>query len=815
MKLNKWKIGTNKTGINEKHSKLNTEKSNIDLKKKKLQEITYTLINTLIRILKNDRIKELSFGFIHNLSYTITIEKGGEFFTNELEKNFKSHLQEMYEDCLKYLNINEYCFIGSIIECYNDYLNKISIIQRTLMYYEKNYLIKINPSVNLKSKSKILFENVFLNDKVSEIIKEIFLNKLESDRKNIYVEKILINQIASFLLDLNEELFINLIEQNVLIQTKEFYENEYIKNIETKNCLEYSKYVRNRLDEEANRISEFNLVRCKEKILMIFKEEFITKFFLNRDKLTLYVTNLLKTNDKENLLILKEISILNLVEDFYKLFAKAIELHICEIIKEKRELNGTESPEKNSQNSQISQNSQNLPQNNQFVISLSIIDDLLDVLDKIENFKKDFNILNKQNYLNLIKHHIQYAINNKNHQFLIAKILPRHIDNYFRRSLKNRMTISEMNTYLERIINLFRVIDDKDIFEIEYRKLLQSRLLNSFFYEELETNFLGRLKLESGAVFTHRFEVMIQDIKESVRTLENYFDSNYSHKKNKICSEIEFNIKILTQGNWIVNTHENLRIENILKIYKKSKSLMFLEILENFNLFYIQSFHNKTLNYNLMISTCDVLVKTKMRNYQISMNSFQAFMCIFIKHSKEKICLDKIFEFFGISDLKSIMTNIITIIKSGLINCNVNDLTETINKIKDKNLANVYNESNLREEFSCINFEFNKNFFNKNQIIKISNQANINNIQTYDKLESKSEESVIAERKYMIESNIIRIMKSKQIINHNDLTNEVLKSLQHSFVAELNVIKQRIESLIERGYIKREENNFNNYIYNS
>ena len=66
------------------------------------------------------------------------------------------------------------------------------------------------------------------------------------------------------------------------------------------------------------------------------------------------------------------------------------------------------------------------------------------------------------------------------------------------------------------------------------------------------------------------------------------------------------------------------------------------------------------------------------------------------------------------------------------------------------------------------------------------------------------------QRKYIIESTIVRIMKGKQKIIHVELINEVNISLKDNFLPDIQMIKNRIESLIERGYIKREDNS---YIY--
>ena len=69
------------------------------------------------------------------------------------------------------------------------------------------------------------------------------------------------------------------------------------------------------------------------------------------------------------------------------------------------------------------------------------------------------------------------------------------------------------------------------------------------------------------------------------------------------------------------------------------------------------------------------------------------------------------------------------------------------------------------------------------------------------------------ERKYQIESNIIRILKCKKTISHLELVNETLSALANYFVPNIAMIKMRLENLIERGFISRDINDYNKYIY--
>jgi len=66
---------------------------------------------------------------------------------------------------------------------------------------------------------------------------------------------------------------------------------------------------------------------------------------------------------------------------------------------------------------------------------------------------------------------------------------------------------------------------------------------------------------------------------------------------------------------------------------------------------------------------------------------------------------------------------------------------------------------------------------------------------------------------FRVEAAIVRIMKARKALNHNDLIAEVTRQLQARFSATPQFIKKRIESLIEREYLERDEADRRKYNY--
>jgi hypothetical protein len=72
--------------------------------------------------------------------------------------------------------------------------------------------------------------------------------------------------------------------------------------------------------------------------------------------------------------------------------------------------------------------------------------------------------------------------------------------------------------------------------------------------------------------------------------------------------------------------------------------------------------------------------------------------------------------------------------------------------------------------------------------------------------------TVQVERGTTIDAAIVRIMKSRKVINHNVLVGELLSHLSF-FAPDPKAIKKRIESLIDREYMKRDLNDNKTYHY--
>jgi Cullin family/Cullin protein neddylation domain len=93
---------------------------------------------------------------------------------------------------------------------------------------------------------------------------------------------------------------------------------------------------------------------------------------------------------------------------------------------------------------------------------------------------------------------------------------------------------------MDRIIRLFLYVDDKDLFHETYRRSLAKRLLNKH-DDVLEREFISKLKMQTGAVYTGKISGMFQDV----------IISNEERQKFRTRCEQQLDAKVMDKGDFV------------------------------------------------------------------------------------------------------------------------------------------------------------------------------------------------------------------------------------------------------------------------
>ena len=106
-------------------------------------------------------------------------------------------------------------------------------------------------------------------------------------------------------------------------------------------------------------------------------------------------------------------------------------------------------------------------------------------------------------------------------------------------------------------------------------------------------------------------------------------------------------------------------------------------------------------------------------------------------------------------------------------------------------------------------FAFNNKFTDRQRKIKMS--LLVTKVSQDEKLSTK--QTVDEDRKHAVEASIVRVMKARKTMPHQQLVMEVSQQLMKLFKPDPKVIKNRIESLISREYLERDKDNNGVYKY--
>ena len=131
-------------------------------------------------------------------------------------------------------------------------------------------------------------------------------------------------------------------------------------------------------------------------------------------------------------------------------------------------------------------------------------------------------------------------------------------------------------------------------------------------------------------------------------------------------------------------------------------------------------------------------------------------------------------------------------------------LKRTLQSVACGKFKILVKEPKSREIGDADTFKFNASFTEKLARIKIQTIAS--RVET--SVENKeTQEKVDDARKHMAEAAIVRVMKNRKALDHNNLVTEVIGQLQGRFNPTPSMIKKRIEALIDREYLERAPGN--------
>jgi len=215
-------------------------------------------------------------------------------------------------------------------------------------------------------------------------------------------------------------------------------------------------------------------------------------------------------------------------------------------------------------------------------------------------------------------------------------------------------------------------------------------------------------------------------------------------------------------------------------------------LVDEFTGFYLQKHSGRKLTWQMNLGTAEVRANFEKGKKDLLLHTYQ--MCIMMMYNNSLS-----FTYEEIKKATSIPEQELERHLLSLAHPKVRILKKTPN---NKSIANDHV------------FTYNTQYVSKLKRVKVPLlSAKATPSTTGVKKEGDLPDSVLEARKNRVEAALVRVMKARKTLEHNNLIEEVVKQLTSRFPVEPGFIKKRIESLIEREYIERDKENRRVYHY--
>jgi len=395
---------------------------------------------------------------------------------------------------------------------------------------------------------------------------------------------------------------------------------------------------------------------------------------------------------------------------------------------------------------------------------------LLTLRDKYQQVIEQAFESDKQ-FTNALNNAFEHFINLNQHS---PEYISLFVDDQLRKGMKGTSE-EEVEQTLDKVVMLFRYLQEKDVFEKYYKQHLAKRLLGGrSVSDDAERSMIAKLKHECGYQFTSKLEGMFVDMKVSADTQDAFRLANGNSSK---VDGVELAVHVLTTGFWPTQVGGKctlpLQIDKCCEVFKDQ---------------YLKQHSGRRLTWQANMGTADLKAKFKSRRHEINVSTYQ--MCVLLLFNTEDTL-----SYSQISDTTAIP---------------VGDLKRALQSLACAKFKILRKDPVGREVEDGDSFSFNEDFSAKQLRFKVGTVSAQKENET-EKQETR--QKVDEDRKPQIEAAIVRIMKSRKEMEHNALIAEVTTQLTSRFLPHPNVIKKRIESLIERDFLERDKGNWRKYTY--
>ncbi|KAK8050439.1 Cullin-3 [Apiospora phragmitis] len=701
-------------------------------------------------------------------------------------------------------------FLKGIREAWEEHNTSMNMTADILMYLDRGFTQGQNrPTIFAATIG--LFRDHILRASIQEsdcIVFDIFnatiLDQINMEREGDVIDKALLRSCTTMLESLHktdeenedEKLYFEVFEPVFLDSSHTFYKNECDRLLQEGDAATWLRHTQRRLDEESDRCATTISLMSLPKILAVVEQELISKHldeFMNLDGSG--VRAMIDNDRVEDLKLLYQL--VSRIDPKKTALKFALSTRVIELGLEIEKVlaqtdfavmadvgsatNGDKSKNKRSTSAQLT------------AAAVKWVADVLALKVRFDRLLSDCFADDLTLQTALTKSFAEF-INGFERS---AEYLSLYIDHNLKAGVKDKSE-AEVELVLEQAITLLRYLDSRDRFETYYQKHLGRRLLHQKSSDlEVETEMISRMKRELGNTFTYKFEGMFRDISLSKDMTEAYA----KHVRGLGATsndQIGLSINVLGGNNWpkdVVGRYTNpeqtgpginfpIEIRSLqdsfFSFYSKDRTGRKLTWITNAGTAEIRSFFPKVPGEKTG-------PKSKDRRYELTVPTYAMPVLLLFNDlpDGEALSFEQIQERTNIprTDLVNTLTGLSAVKNRRIL-------------LKEPNPSS---KSAPGDRFTFNNAFHSPTFKVKLAIVNVANQ--VENDEERKETDSKTLET----RKYVIDAAVVRIMKQRKELEHQQLVMEAIQQISGQFKPDLFLIKNRITDLIDREYLERFE----------
>ncbi|BAF23008.1 cullin-3A [Oryza sativa Japonica Group] len=705
-------------------------------------EKAWRKLDDAIREIYNHNASGLSFEELYRTAYNLVLHKHGPKLYDKLTENMEDHLQEMR---VSIEAAQGGLFLVELQRKWDDHNKALQMIRDILMYMDRVFIPTNKKTPVFDLGLDLWRDTIVRSPKIHGRLLDTLLDLIHRERTGEVINRSLMRSTTKMLMDLGSSVYQDDFERPFLEVSASFYSGESQKFIECCSCGEYLKKAQQRLDEEAERVSQYMDAKTDEKITAVVVKEMLA-------------------NHMQRLILMENSGLVNmLVEDkyedltmMYSLFQRVPDGH---------------STIKSVMNSHVKETGKDM------VMDPERLKDPVDFVQRLLNEKDKYDSIvttsfsNDKSFQNALNSSFEHFINLNNR---CPEFISLYVDDKLRKGMKEANE-EDVETVLDKVMMLFRYLQEKDLFEKYYKQHLAKRLLSGkAASDDSERSMLVKLKTECGYQFTSKLEGMFNDLKTSHDTTQRFYAGTPD-----LGDAPTISVQILTTGSWPTQPCNTCNLPPEI-----------LGVSEMFRGFYLGTHNGRRLTWQTNMGTADIkAVFGNGSKHELNVSTYQ--MCVLMLFNSAD-CL-------SYRDIEQ---------TTAIPSADLKRCLQSLALVKGKNV--LRKEPMSRDISDDDNFYVNDKFTSKLFKVKIGTVATQKESEP-EKMETR--QRVEEDRKPQIEAAIVRIMKSRRVLDHNSIVTEVTKQLQPRFMPNPVVIKKRVESLIEREFLERDKTDRKLYRY--